>query len=289
MADNYTFENLHLVDNINKISANDYPVDFMLHWHKYVEIAVFPENAKYTELPVITINQTSYTLNPGDVIFMWPGELHDIHYNSDHVLFGLQFMPDLFAELPDFTPYHNLFRTFHLIARENAPELSEILMLASMRILNIQEQAGSFHGIEALINLLEMFVEFGLYINRTMLATECTNSENFKPFFDKITQACNFIAENCTRPLRLDDVANYVGFSSCYFSRIFKEATGYGYVEYLNLQRIKKAQALLSDSSLTITEVSYQSGFKSISTFNRTFLQHEGCSPREYRKYYLND
>ena len=96
------------------------------------------------------------------------------------------------------------------------------------------------------------------------------------------------LCEREEQELTLESVADYIGFSSCYFSRIFKQATGYHFVEYLTLQRVKRAQALLSDTSLNITDISYQSGFKSISTFNRVFKQYRSCSPREYRQYYLN-
>ena len=95
-----------------------------------------------------------------------------------------------------------------------------------------------------------------------------------------------YIQEHCEEPLTLDSIANYVGFSPCYFSRYFKKVTSYNFVEYLMMQRVKRMQMLLTNNSLSITDAAYQAGFKSISTLNRVFRQYSGCSPSEYRKYY---
>ena len=75
------------------------------------------------------------------------------------------------------------------------------------------------------------------------------------------------------------------GFSPNYFSRMFKETTGYNFVEYLMIERVRKAQRYLGDDSIPITEVAYLSGFKSISTFSRVFHQIKNCSPSQFRKY----
>ena len=103
---------------------------------------------------------------------------------------------------------------------------------------------------------------------------------------EKIQGACSYIQENCDQDLSLDEVSRLCGFSSYYFSRCFKRVTTVNFVEYLATQRIKRVQLLLIDTDLSITEVAYQAGFKSLSTFNRVFRQFNGCSPSEYKKYY---
>jgi AraC-like DNA-binding protein len=101
----------------------------------------------------------------------------------------------------------------------------------------------------------------------------------------KIQRSCVYITKNCSEDLSLNDVASMAGFSPNYFSRMFKETTGYNFVEYLMIERVRKAQRYLGDNSIPITEVAYLSGFKSISTFNRVFHQIKNCSPRQFRKY----
>lgn len=282
------FENQRFNRTVNTINTDFFPNQFPLHWHKYVEIAAFPDTGSSTQKPpVLRINQNTYELTPGDVLFIWPGELHEIVSNEDNQLIGLQFNTSVFNDLPDFAPYLSLFRTFHHIRQVENPSLTQSMLVHIKHMISVQEKNEVFSGVEELICLYEMFIEFGTYIKETVLKDTAQNTTVNNSTLDKINIACSYIMENCEQELTLESVADYIGFSSCYFSRIFKQATGYNFVEYLTLQRVKRAQALLSDSNLAITDISYQAGFKSISTFNRVFKQYRSCSPREYRKYYL--
>lgn len=282
------FEDHHFNRIVNTIHPYSYPHQFSLHWHKYVEIAAYPDTGAVPgKPPVLRINQNTYELHPGDVLFIWPGELHETVSNEDNRIIGLQFNTSVFNDLPDFAPFLNLFRTFHHIRQVENPSLTQSMLVHIRHMLSVQERNEVFSGVEELICLYEMFMEFGTYIKETVLKDAARNSSVNNSTNDKINIACSYIIENCEQELTLESVADYIGFSSCYFSRIFKQATGYNFVEYLTLQRVKRAQILLSDSNLAITDISYQAGFKSISTFNRVFKQYRDCSPREYRKYYL--
>lgn len=282
-----TYENLLYNGLINVIDPRDFPRSFPMHWHKHVEMAVLPEDARADRPSVLRVNQTEYRLSPGDVLFIWPGEVHETVSNEGSQMMGLQFSAVTLNELPDFTPFIHLFRTFHHIRRTDAPELVQRMHIHIRHILSVQNNNGTFAGVESLICLYEMFMDFGTHIkNHVMKDTQQRTSGSARTF-EKIGAACSYITDNCDRELTLESAADQIGFSACYFSRIFKQVTSYNFVEYLTLQRIKRAQVLLADSDKTITEISYQAGFKSISTFNRVFRQYRGCSPSEYRKYYL--
>ncbi len=287
MTNSNNFENLKFHRSINTIDTNVFPKSFPLHWHKYVEIAAVLENATLTQCPTMRINQITYSLHPGDLLFIWPGELHEIINNTDNQLMGLQFSTSVFNELPDFAPYLNFFRTIHHIKQSEKPHLAQCMLAHMEHMISIQEEHGPFAGVEALICLYEMFIDYGTHIKNTMLPDIDSSIATANQTMEKINIACNHIIENCEQELTLDSVADYIGFSSCYFSRIFKQTTNYNFVEYLTLQRVKRAQTLLCDSNTSITEIAYQSGFKSISSFNRAFRQYKNCSPREYRKYYM--
>ncbi len=282
------FENLQFSYNCNTIDTDFFPTKFDLHWHKYIEIAALPENAKIDYPPIIRINQTSYELHPGDVLFIWPGELHEILENKDKQLIGVQFSATLFHTLPDFSPYLNLFRTFHLIRQDESPDLAQNMQIYLNHMLAIEKTENPFCGVEILIYLCEMFIEFGTHINHTVLKDDISLTNRASSSLEKIRLACGYITENCNQPLTLNDVAEYIGFSDCYFSRIFKQVTKYNFAEYVTLQRVRRAEILLSDSSLAMTEISFQSGFRSISTFNRSFHEIRGCTPSQYRQYYLS-
>lgn len=267
---------------INIIPKESLPVSFHLHWHKYVEIICFPD-AIGSGNPIISVNQQNYSLQAGDVLLIWPGEPHEVITNPEKQLFGLQFPIFLFNEIPDFAPYMNMLRTYRHVKAAEEPALSQTLITYINHINAIQSSDTYFPTVESVICLYEMFMELCRHLHTKV-------SPMADRALEKIDLACRYIQDNCTLgDISLDTVANYIGFSPCYFSRLFKQTTHYSFVDYLNLQKVKQAQALLTDSTLNVTEISYQAGFKSISTFNRVFRQCRGCSPTEYRKYYTEE
>ncbi len=74
------------------------------------------------------------------------------------------------------------------------------------------------------------------------------------------------------------------GYSMGYFRKIFKEMTGQSPVAYFNVLRISHAKSLFQqyESSWSVKEVAYQSGFDDPLYFSRVFRKLEGVSPRQY-------
>lgn len=286
MENQNTFENIPFAQDVNIIFLQNYPKSYHMHWHKQIEIMYYPKTAKSDHNPIFKINQTVYELHPGDLLFAWPGELHEAVDNSEGQIIGLQFSSTILNEMRDFAPYIHLFRAYHHIEDEKHPELAPNLASHIDAIVDIFGDERPFGNTRMLISLYELFMDLSLHF-RDNFANEFgqRNLEANKTFM-RISQACHYIQENCDQLLTLQTVADYVGFSTYYFSRVFKSLTTTSFLEYLTMQRIKKAQALLADSSLSITDIAYQSGYTSISTFNRVFRKSRGCSPTEYRKYY---
>ena len=78
-------------------------------------------------------------------------------------------------------------------------------------------------------------------------------------------------------------LARVSGVSQAHFARSFKEAFGVPPHRYLLTRRIERATALLRDTDLAIIEVAFQTGWKSLGTFGRTFRDVTGESPGEFR------
>lgn len=285
MINNNTFEDLRLARTINTIGP--FPYSFHMHWHKHVEVIALPSDAKITKNPIITINQKEYIMEPGDIIFIWAGELHEITANPDKLIFGIQFAATIFNELPDFAKFLHFFRSIHHLHYACSQELCDKIAIHMKHVFDIQTKGGTFCGVESLICIYELFMGFGSFVEKNHFTSKNKDTIINISTSDKIMETCDYIANNCEQELTLESVSDFAGFSQYYFSRIFKQNTGYNFVEYLILQRVKRAQTLLADSDMSITEISYQAGFKSISTFNRVFRQYRGCSPSKYRNYYV--
>jgi len=282
---NNTYENLQLGPVVNTIPANEYPISYPLHWHKYIEVAALSENASPDDRTVLNISNNTYEMEPGDVLFVWSGELHETKYNTGRGLSGLQFYPALLYELPDISSFMNHFKNIHLVSHREHPELAQALQMYIRQIFELQSNRPSFSDTEKFICLLEMFICFGKHIDSELHKTLSTMPSISTDTLQRIRNACVYITDNCDKELSLDSIAGYAGFSPSYFSRVFKQVTKYNFVEYLAIQRVRAAQMLLSDTHIPITEIASRAGFKSISTFNRVFRQYKSCSPSEYRKF----
>jgi transcriptional regulator GlxA family with amidase domain len=78
-------------------------------------------------------------------------------------------------------------------------------------------------------------------------------------------------------------LARVSGVSQAHFARSFKEAFGVPPHRYLLTRRIERATAFLRDTDMPITEIAFETGWKSLGTFGRTFRDVTGESPGEFR------
>jgi len=99
----------------------------------------------------------------------------------------------------------------------------------------------------------------------------------------RIARVCTYIEENIGETIKLSDVSSLVNMSESAFSHFFKKKTNCTFIDYVTNLRIAKACQLLSETSDTVAEVCYFSGFNNISNFIRIFKKKKGMTPNEYR------
>ena len=108
--------------------------------------------------------------------------------------------------------------------------------------------------------------------------------QNFKASgSEQITKVCDFIMDNFTSDLTLDQVAEIANMSPNTFCNFFKQRTRKTFVKFLNEVRIGYACKLLSGENYNISEICYRSGFHNLSNFNRQFKQIVNKSPYQYK------
>ncbi len=102
----------------------------------------------------------------------------------------------------------------------------------------------------------------------------------FKPNFSKFEEV---IEKNLYADLALAELAALCHMSLSTFKRKFKEVYGESPIKYITKLKIDKAQVLLKNKALRISDIAHDSGFESISAFNRAFKAHTQLSPSQYR------
>lgn len=100
----------------------------------------------------------------------------------------------------------------------------------------------------------------------------------------RLRPALIYIHEHLADDLTLASIAAEIGFSERTLSRIFQSSLEISFFQYLKLVRITKAMEKLLESDLTISEIGYQIGYDSISSFSNTFFKMTGQRPSAFRE-----
>ena len=100
---------------------------------------------------------------------------------------------------------------------------------------------------------------------------------------DRIQYAQEILMNNLTNPPSLMELARQVGLCDCNLKRGFKETFGTSVFGYLRDRRLEKAQQLLLEPWITVTEAARTVGYESRSAFTTAFKQRYGMSPKAYQ------
>jgi len=130
---------------------------------------------------------------------------------------------------------------------------------------------------DAVLRLLTIFAQhLAALSNELMLSAQQAEPP-------MVARAKLYISEHQSEELSLRQVAGSVNTSAFYFCKMFKQATGLTFTDYLARVRIEKVKNLLLNPHKRISEAAYETGFQSLSQFNRVFRKIVGESPTVWR------
>ncbi|MCX7081019.1 MAG: AraC family transcriptional regulator [Pseudomonas sp.] len=98
----------------------------------------------------------------------------------------------------------------------------------------------------------------------------------------KLERAAQYIRDNCTLSLKLEDICEAAQLSASYLIRAFKQHYGMTPHAFLVNRRIQFARAQLRSGKL-IADVALEAGFADQAHFQRAFKQHLAATPGQYR------
>lgn len=116
-------------------------------------------------------------------------------------------------------------------------------------------------------------------------AVDCLNDEVLsRPYqYQYIRQSRSFTLKNFSSQLALNDLAKSAFMSRFHYVQIFQQIYGMTPRAYLRDVRISKAKSLLIQG-LTVTQVCFNVGYESVSTFSSVFKKCVGCTPKQYAR-----
>ncbi|MBE7722855.1 AraC family transcriptional regulator [Lacrimispora indolis] len=99
-----------------------------------------------------------------------------------------------------------------------------------------------------------------------------------------LTGALDYVAAHYAKEIKINDLAEACSMSESHFRRVFEEGMNMKPLDYVNLVRVQNACELLKKTDKSMEEVGAESGFASISAFNRNFRKLLDISPYQWKK-----
>ncbi|MBE6023295.1 MAG: helix-turn-helix domain-containing protein [Cellulosilyticum sp.] len=261
-----------------RIWYNDLSTHFETHWHNALEIIVPIENYYESE-----IENERFHIMPSEILFIPPGKLHSLTPPPSGKRFIFLFDISHLAELNSFSNIQSLVTKPIHVTQSTYPNIYDDIFELLFQILNEYINKNEFFELTIYSLLINIFVKFGYNHIHTKNLFPNVRLNKQKEYVQKFNNLLSYINTHYTEDLKLEDIAASAGFSKYHFSRLFKQYTDFTFYEYLCYRRIKAAEELLIQPDLSITEIALQSGFSSLSAFNRLFKQQRHCTPSEYR------
>lgn len=144
------------------------------------------------------------------------------------------------------------------------------------------DQFGRLIGLIAILQDLFLSKEYTV-LNADGVAMAVDTKEN-----DRMNDIYSFIRSKFKEHISLDEIADEVNMTVPAFCRYFKKISRKTFTKFVNEYRVVHASKLLAETSMQITEVSFESGFNNFSHFNKSFKEFTGKSPSAYRKEFKN-
>lgn len=143
-------------------------------------------------------------------------------------------------------------------------------MLLGTRIMTTRQ-------LDSIARMLAIFAEH-MAMKSNVLAIREANSEPVAVFRTR-----QFIESNFSEDVSLADAAKAAHTSIYYLCKLLRKSLGVSFTELLSRRRVENAKELLANPNLRVSEIAFQTGFQSVTHFNRIFRKLVGESPTKYR------
>lgn len=260
-----------------RIWCNEQIIDFETHWHTALEI-ILPINNYYDAIA----RQVSYHLLPGDILVIPSGEMHRLIAPETGRRFIYLFDSSI-MKLKGLSGIQSILSQPLLITKNAFPKIYDELYNILIRMQYEYFAQNTYAELSIYSLLFHFFASLGYDHIDSMNSFPNVRLNKKNEYIKKFNELLEYIDTHYMDELKLDDLASMIGFSKYHFSRLFQQYTNFSFVSYVNYRRLKVAEELLMRPELTVTDVAIQSGFSSISNFNRLFRKEKNCTPSEYR------
>lgn len=253
------------------------------HFHDTYELYYLVEGERY-----YFIDKETYLVKQGDVVLVKPNQIHktSLAEHSYHNRMLLQIRSDMLDPFLQSNGLHTLEELYNacdsiIQMKEEDQKTIELLMV---QIRKEMEKKQKHYELMVRMKLAELLVVLSRYRAKEAFYQESQKVQTVK--HQKVHEVADYLLSHPETEESLEELAARFYISKSYLSRIFKEVTSFTVNEYVNINRVKKAQSLLIHSEYSVTEIAGMLGFESITYFERVFRKYADSAPLKYRKKY---
>ncbi|MGJ1194560.1 helix-turn-helix domain-containing protein [Sphingobacterium siyangense] len=228
-----------------------------LHSHNKGQLIYVERGFQY-----LTVNGKIYLLPKNHVAWIPPNCLHKTNWGSQKIRLMV-----LFFELQDISSFYNKVGVFLA-----PPVLKEMIKYAGKWSKKLDEDANENMFLGTLLNELPQFVDSAMQLYITL------------PEDKRLASVTLYLQEHFTEDFSMEDLSHIAALSLRTIERIFKKETGLTLSKYQQMLRILKSIELLNEQELTISEISFKVGYKSLQAFTNSFLSIMHYRPSEFLK-----
>jgi AraC-like DNA-binding protein len=274
------FEDIGSKQGTDSYVAYRYDTDFfpfLWHYHPEYELTLILEGSGER-----MVGDSHEYFIPGDLVLLGTGLPHTWVSKASSSAVVVQFSEAFMAPL---LRYPECDRIKQLLARSARGLVFPAGGADDLREAVVQLPGSKGMGrITGLLEILNALADSGA-------AGRSLASPYFQPATGKraegrIGKVFQYVNRHSSELVSLAEMAALINLSESAFCKFFKRTTGKTFSDYLTDIRIGHACHLLSESDDTISAIAWQSGFDSLTYFNRVFLRKKGVRPRDYRKGY---
>ena len=237
---------------------------FPQHLHTHIEI-IYIKNGRST----CSVDFTEYELQTGDILFIFPEQIHAYGNPSGSVENYALLFP---GEIPGFEEtFSKMIPSNPILRGAVTEEIEELLQeaYAASKESDSPYAVGAAQGYIAIL-MSKLLPLLSLHPQK--------DAEKSLP--RRLIEACN---AHFREPITLADLAAELGYTPTYISHIFSEKFKIGFPKFINALRVEEAKKQLR-GEVGITEIAYACGFGGLRNFNRVFKEATGKTPSQYRK-----
>lgn len=157
-------------------------------------------------------------------------------------------------------------------------------MPAIMRVYNLLDTLSSKEErMDQFLDMLRILHELSLDTGARTLASHAFAQAGYERESRRVNRVKEYISRHYREEIKLETLATLVAMAPSAFSRFFKQRTGRSPMDFIIDVRLGVAARMLVDTSTSVSEICYASGFNNLSNFNRTFKARRGYTPRDFR------